>query len=252
MGQLKALIFDVDGTLAETEEYHRRAFNDAFKYFNLPWTWDRELYLELLRVTGGKERILHYQRDYLHVDEMPSEEVKAIHEYKSRRYDDYVGAGAVSLRPGVKRLIMQAMQNGVSLGIATTTSLSNVNALLIHTLGAQSLDYFAAIAAGDMVENKKPAPDIYILALQLLGCQYNEVVAIEDSRNGLLSAHGAKIATVITVSEFSINRDFEEATAVVDHLGDEMQPSQVKSGPVSPSRFLELEWFEQLLRDEAI
>lgn len=247
MAILRGLIFDVDGTLAETEEFHRIAFNDTFAQFNLNWTWDRDLYLDLLRVTGGKERILHYQRSYLHEPEMSVERVKELHEYKSQRYDQYVSQGRVTLRPGIERIIYEALSQDIALAIATTTSLSNVECLLRSTLGDQSLGYFRVIAAGDMVSNKKPSPEIYDLALSLLDMAPDEVVAIEDSRNGLVSALGANIITVITLSEFSLDLNMDGAIAVVDCLGDTQCPSSLIQGRDQNLKILDLDWFRSLV-----
>lgn len=247
MGQLRGLIFDVDGTLAETEEYHRRSFNDAFRKFGIPWSWDHDLYLELLKVTGGKERISHYQSDYMGESQLTPKVIQEIHEYKSARYDEYVSSGAVCLRPGVARLIHEARRENIALAIATTTSLSNVTSLLRFTLGDEAPSYFRVIAAGDMVKKKKPSSEVFDLALTLLELGSDEVVAIEDSNNGLRSSLGAKIATVITMSSFSTNHDFGGAAAVVDCLGDVDEPCHVLSGPAAENSVLNIRWFARLI-----
>jgi beta-phosphoglucomutase-like phosphatase (HAD superfamily) len=167
---LRALIFDVDGTLAETEELHRQAFNQSFAAFGLPWAWDQALYKQLLDVTGGKERIAHFVGD----GSLPAETIAALHADKTQRYAHLVASGGVTLRPGVRRLLSEAEGQGVRLAIATTTSRPNVDALLQATLGRQP---FEVIAAGDEVPAKKPAPDIYRLALHRLGLPPSDCAA---------------------------------------------------------------------------
>ena len=222
MSQLAALIFDVDGTLAETEEVHRRAFNEAFAAAGLDWKWDQNLYRELLEVTGGKERIGHYAARFrpaagrCHVAPM----VAALHRDKTARYTALVAAGEISLRPGVARLLGEARAAGVKLAIATTTSPQNVLALLIATLGPAAPGWFAAIGAGDVVPRKKPAPDIYRWVLDELGIPASAAVAFEDSLNGLRSALAAGIRTVVTPSLYTDGADFSDALMVVADLGE--------------------------------
>ncbi|MGH8675995.1 MAG: HAD family hydrolase, partial [Burkholderiales bacterium] len=160
---LEALIFDVDGTLADTEEAHRRAFNAAFRAHGLDWDWHPALYRELLRVAGGKERILHYigRLDLHETKSRPLEEAAAeIHQTKTRRYTAMVEGGQVPLRAGVARLLAEAREAGFKLAIATTTSAPNVEALITAHFGTRGLELFGVIACGDAVRSKKPAPDI--------------------------------------------------------------------------------------------
>jgi len=214
-----ALIFDVDGTLAETEELHRRAFNETFAAWGLPWHWDRRLYGELLSVAGGKERLAHFLA--AHAPSTTEEiDIAALHAAKTERYAQLIGEGAVSLRPGIARLMAETQAAGARLAIATTTSLANVEALLNATLGREALAAFAAIGAGDMVSAKKPAPDVYLYVLDRLGLPAEECVALEDSRNGLAAARAAGIATVITPSIYTEREDFAGALAVLSDLGE--------------------------------
>ena len=158
---LEALIFDVDGTLAETEEAHRQSFNEAFAVFGLNWIWDKEVYRELLQVTGGKERLRHYIDAWKpHGSEAALAHFAGIYEEKSARYAALVASGAAHARPGVRRLIIEAHERGVRLAIATTSLLGSVEAVLRAILGEKGPSLFAEIAAGDAVANKKPAPDI--------------------------------------------------------------------------------------------
>ena len=215
---IKALIFDVDGTLAETEELHRQAFNESFKEAGLDWHWDRELYARLLEVTGGKERIAHYVDQYGALPALPSAAIAALHADKTARYAEAVASGGLALRPGVARLIIEAASAGVRLAIATTTSRQNVDALLLATLGS---DPFEVIAAGDEVPRKKPAPDIYRLALDRLDLPAAACLAIEDTSNGLRSALDAGLACVVTMSVYGGKGPFPGAAAVVASLDGE-------------------------------
>ena len=192
---IQALIFDVDGTMADTEEAHRTAFNLAFERYRLGWVWSRAEYRELLKVTGGKERIHHYIRSAAGPRRVqaPARVVPAIHAEKTRFYSSVVSDGAVPLRCGVERLLDEALAAGCRLAIASTTTAVNIDALLQSTLGTRGLEMFSVIACGDQVRAKKPAPDIYKLALQHLGLHAEQAVAFEDSRNGLRAAGGRAV-----------------------------------------------------------
>jgi HAD superfamily hydrolase (TIGR01509 family) len=222
---LEAIIFDVDGTLAETEEVHRAAFNAAFREAGLPWHWSQELYGRLLKVTGGKERIHHFidSHGIEPLAESPADAgsaILALHAAKTAHYAALVRDGAMALRPGFHSLIEDARRERVRLAIATTTSLPNVEALLRATIGEQAAGYFEVIAAGDSVANKKPAPDIYLSALAQLGAPASACVAVEDSHNGLRSALAAGITTLIVRNGYTRDEDFSGAALVVDCLAD--------------------------------
>ncbi len=209
---LKALIFDVDGTLAETEELHRAAFNAAFEAAGLPWLWDVPLYAHLLEVTGGKERIVYYQQLAALPDRLDAPAIAALHADKTRRYAALVASGGLTLRPGVRPLLEQAHAAGLRLAIATTTSRPNVEALLA---ACAPLPAFDVIAAGDEVARKKPAPDIYEAALARLGLPAAACLAIEDTQNGVLSAVGAGLRCVVTISVYGGEGPFPAAAAVL-------------------------------------
>jgi len=210
---IKTLIFDVDGTLAETEEYHRRAFNVAFEEFGLDWVWDDALYRDLLKVTGGKERIAHYifrtgaMKDSMDPDGRSL--AFLLHQKKTAIYTEMVRTGAVPLRAGIGDFLCAAAENGIGLAIATTTSLPNIEALLGATLGSQWRRMFPVVAAGDMVVNKKPAPDVYQLAVNLLDQNAEDCIAIEDSRNGVQSALAAGLRVVAVRSDFARDDDLQ-------------------------------------------
>lgn len=222
MNSLQALIFDVDGTLAETErDGHRPAFNTAFAEHGLDWHWDEALYGELLAITGGKERIRHFAEHHAPaVAARPDFDalVKKLHAAKTLHFVRLVDQGALPLRPGIARLIAEARQAGIRLAIATTTSPENVSALLRATLGDAAEKWFEVIGAGDIVPNKKPAPDIYAWVLERLGLPASACLAIEDSENGLKSASTVALPCLVTVSEYTGGQDFSAACAVVEDL----------------------------------
>ncbi len=226
---LEALIFDVDGTLADTErDGHRVAFNLAFEEAGLDWHWDEETYGELLAVTGGKERMKHYleahDRPERH-DADIDQRIRELHAQKTRHYVELMRQSRVPLRPGVQRLLREARESGLRLAIATTTTPQNVTALLSNTLGEDSLDWFEVIGAGDIVPNKKPGPDIYEYVLEKMGLSPDRCLAFEDSRNGILSSRGAGLKTLVTYNGYTADDDFSGAVLVIDHLGDPDRPS---------------------------
>jgi HAD superfamily hydrolase (TIGR01509 family) len=217
----QALIFDVDGTLADTEEAHRLSFNIAFDHFGLGWHWDVDLYRRLLEVTGGKERVAFWINSLAAPPAQEAAWLAAIpqwHAVKTRAYTDLVARGQVPLRAGVADLLIAAHDAGVRLGIATTTTRANIDALLETNLGTRGLGLFDAIACGDVVSEKKPAPDVYLLVLQMLGVSADEAIAFEDSPQGLQAAVGAGLWTVVTSTHWTEGSDFSGAARVVTDL----------------------------------
>jgi HAD superfamily hydrolase (TIGR01509 family) len=237
---LRALIFDVDGTLAETEDLHRQAFNRAFAALDLPWRWDPALYADLLTVMGGKERLSHYI-DTRHPGEAASFHAQApeIHARKTIAYGDLMAETGLPLRPGIARLIAEARAGGLRLAIATTTSRPNVDRLLAANFPASDAP-FAVIAAGDEADRKKPAPDVFLLALDRLGVPASEAVAFEDSAPGIASARAAGLPVLATRSRYTDSHRLDGAFSALSDLGEPGHPHRHLAGLEWPDRVVTL------------
>ena len=221
--RLKALIFDVDGTLADTESAHLAAFNHAFAEQGLDWHWDVALYTSLLEISGGKERMLHYWKQ-VHPDMKDidgsglRDTIDHLHALKTASYEAAVQGGAVQLRPGVLALIQQAHQQGLRLAIATTTSPVNIAVLLRNAIGPDWKDFFIVIEDASTAPKKKPHPQVYVQTLARLGLPSVACLALEDSSNGLRAAVAAGIKTIITPNNFTSHHDFTGALQVLPNL----------------------------------
>jgi beta-phosphoglucomutase-like phosphatase (HAD superfamily) len=231
---LQAVIFDVDGTLADTErDGHRVAFNLAFREAGLDWEWDVPLYGELLAVTGGKERMKRFigqhRRALLARPDLDAM-IAGLHKAKTRHYVRLMEEGGIPPRPGVVRLIRGLQAAGLRLAIATTTSPENIEVLLRTTLAALPPGAFEVIGAGDIVPAKKPAPDIYQWVLREMKLPATAAIAVEDSRNGVLSARAAGLPVVVTQSTYTVGEDFTGAAAVVSDLGEPGRPFTLVQG----------------------
>jgi beta-phosphoglucomutase-like phosphatase (HAD superfamily) len=239
-----ALVFDVDGTLADTEDAHRQAFNRAFGLHGLTWLWDPGLYGELLQVTGGKERIA----GYITLLDVPAAEqlrlkalIPELHAAKTRFYTQLIALGQVRPRTGVRRLMIEARAAGVRLAIASTTSPENIGPLLVASFGPDARQWFTTIASGDIVPNKKPAPDIYRVALAELGIHPQRAVAFEDSAIGVQAAKGAGLFTVATPNIWTRQQDFSRADLVLSSLGDPQCPLDLVDERRLGAKYLDLE-----------
>lgn len=252
MSELKAVLFDVDGTLSETERYgHLVAVNRAFKQAGLDWEWSAELYGELLKVTGSTERIGHYVKtyspEYRHINSNLDELIAEVVKHKNANYKAIAESGEIPLRPGVERVLREIHASDIRMGIATTTTPQNVDALLLGNIGGDVLDWFEVIAAGNIVPDKKPAPDIYTYALEQMGLQPHECLAVEDSENGVRSAVAAGLPVLVTLSEYSTGHDLSGACLIVDEWGSKDTPFNVIAGDAMGHTDLNLNLMKSLL-----
>jgi HAD superfamily hydrolase (TIGR01509 family) len=220
---VKAIIFDCDGVLVDTErDGHRVAFNRAFEALGIDAAWDVPLYGELLKVAGGKERMRAYFDRFGWPEgrsDTQDEMILALHKKKTAIFVELIKSGELALRPGIRRIVEEAAAAGVKLGVCTTSAFESIDGVL-DLLGPELKAKFDFVHAGDVVKKKKPDPEIYELAKQSLGLPVHECIVIEDSRNGLLAATGAGLPTVITTSTYTTEEDFKEAVIVVPELGD--------------------------------
>jgi HAD superfamily hydrolase (TIGR01509 family) len=222
MADIKALIFDQDGVIIDTErDGHRVAFNQTFKEFGYDFEWDVEKYHELLQVSGGKERMRHYlHTEGFGVKVKPEEEddlIKRMHKQKTATFIGLIESGKLPLRPGVKRLMQEAMDMGLTLGVCTTSNERAAHAVAYNILKDIQFDF---VLAGDVVSKKKPDPEIYNLALQKTGLKPEECIVVEDSRNGVLAATAAGMHVVATTNVYTEREDLGEADIIVTCLGD--------------------------------
>lgn len=247
---LQALIFDVDGTLADTErDGHRVAFNQAFTDAGLEWHWSVDQYGQLLKVAGGKERIHFYIQQSCPHWQPPTDLmgfIAELHAAKNQHYQTLLAQGTIPLRPGVERLLREARAEGIRLAIATTSDLPNVIALLEHTLGTDSPHWFKTIAAGDIVSEKKPAPDIYHYALSQLALAPADCLVFEDSEAGCQAACAAGCCPIITVNDYTQDQDFTRALLVIDSLGTPQYPFRILAGSAKPTTYIDISFLKSL------
>lgn len=247
MTQLQALIFDVDGTLANTErDGHRVAFNRAFAAAGLDWHWSIDFYGELLAISGGKERIKFYLDRYQpnFKSNNCTKFITNLHRLKTKYYQQLLSTGAIPLRPGVKRLIAAAREAELRLAIATTSALPNAMALLEQMLAPE---WFEIVAAGDIVPAKKPAPDIYYYVLSQMNLAPENCLVVEDSAHGLQAATAVGIKTIVTLNNYTQNQDFSQATLVLSNLGEATQPMTIIQGSCHNRNYLDIDSLRSLL-----
>ena len=218
---MKALIFDCDGVLVDTErDGHRVAFNRAFAAAGIDAQWSVELYGELLKIAGGKERMTHYfNREGWPKGTAAESLIPQLHKKKTALFKELVASGALPLRPGINRIIDEAHAAGIRLGVCTTSAPESVDGVL-DLMGPERKAKFELVLAGDVVAKKKPDPEIYDLARRTLNLPAADCVVIEDSKNGLRAALGAGMPCLITTSTYTRGEDFTGAARVVPELGD--------------------------------
>jgi HAD superfamily hydrolase (TIGR01509 family) len=220
---MEALIFDCDGVLVDTErDGHRVAFNKAFSQKGIEAEWSVEVYAELLKVAGGKERMRHYFELYGWPDIVEDRDafILDLHKLKTRLFMEIIESGELALRPGIARIVDEAIAEGVKLAVCSTSNERAVTLIVSKLLGPDRKKYFDAIFAGDVVSKKKPDPEIYDLAARNLSLDPGNCVVIEDSRNGFLAARAAGMHCLITTNGYTAKEDFSGADLVVPELGD--------------------------------
>lgn len=256
---MTALIFDCDGVLADTERYgHLPAFNQTFREFGLPVQWSEEEYGRLLQIGGGKERMATLLTPaFVAAARLPEDpdgqaaEVASWHKRKTELYTAMVAEGRLPARPGIRRIVIAAQDAGWKLAVASTSAEASVRAILEHAVGPERAGRFDAVLAGDVVARKKPAPDIYELALERLAVPPDTVLVIEDSRNGLLAARAVGLRCLVTVNGYTEAEDSREAVLVVTSLGDpdgEATTVLANRSPARPGRWVTLEDLETCLQ----
>lgn len=253
---VKALVFDCDGVIADTERFgHLPAFNQTFEQFGLPVHWSEEEYGVKLKIGGGKERMASLltedfvSRAHLPTDaESQQQMLAAWHKQKTAIFKEMVQAGKLPGRPGIARIVREAIANHWKLAVASTSAEASVRAILEHVVGREQAAHFEVLA-GDVVPKKKPSPDIYVLALKHLDVSPSDAIVIEDSRNGLLAAVAAGLRCVVTLSSYTVDEDMHEAIMVVSHLGDPDNPMRViaNRGRATPNADITLRDLEACL-----
>ena len=222
---IRALIFDVDGTLSETEELHRKAFNFVFKKKKIEWYWDFNLYKNLLKIAGGKERIDYYQRNFsTRKKVLTRKEIDKIHQKKTFLYKYWVEQGLLELRPGIKEIITMAKKKKLILAISTSSSFENVDSLIRASFNKKAVKLFDFISTGELVSKKKPYPDLYEMVLKNISVDPSECFALEDSRIGLLSSKAAKIPTIVCPSVYNLGDNFSEADYILESFSYDCLP----------------------------
>lgn len=215
---LKALLWDVDGTLAETErDGHLPAFNQAFEASGLPWRWSAEQYGNLLRITGGRERILHDMAQHRRGPALASDRedlARQLHREKNRRYAEIVEGAGLPWREGVVELLTECREQGIVLAIVTTTSRVNLQALLRARLGQDWAQWFPVQVCGEDVASKKPDPEAYQRALHGLRINPLQALAVEDSPGGAAAARAASVPVIVARSRYFAHAPFEGVTAI--------------------------------------
>ena len=248
--ELRGIIFDVDGTLADTEEIHRLAFNRTFQEFNLDWHWSEEKYVELLSISGGKERMANFGsilRKEFRTEKEFLTLISDMHKRKSTIYRQALSEKKTDLRPGVLRLIDELTKEKISLNIATSSSFENVDTLLKHNLGSEWRKLFDVVESSDTTKEKKPDPAVYKNVLRKSTLNVEQVMAIEDTQNGLIAAVRASLKTIITTHPMTSKNLFEKSCLVIDCMGEPNRPFEVVNGKNFGHNYLNLPLIEKLL-----
>lgn len=248
--KLKALIFDVDGTLAETEEAHRRAFNSAFNKFGFTWEWSPKVYQNLLQVTGGKERMRHFVSSNFPTEtEKFEKDIVELHKFKQERYAEIIRRGEIQLRPGIKRLVLEARTEHLKLAIATTSTMLSIKTLTKSLLSTDAFEWFEAKGCAETVSSRKPDPGVYNYVLDELQVLPQEAIAFEDSEIGLTAAIEAGLAAVVCPSKYLPDENYNGAMTVLSNLGEAGAPTEHLAGLSNDEEYVSINqlkiWFDQ-------
>ncbi len=247
---LSAVLFDVDGTISETEDFHRKSFNEAFKEFNLDWFWDEAIYTELINIGDGKERIEYYiKRAWPEMLEYKNltKYINSIHKVKNEIFKDFVLDSDIKFRPGVLRLINELKEKNVRIAIVSSTTQEDLFTLFKKGLNMDPNSTFDLIAHGGCTENKRPSPEIYEWILEKMRIAPQSCVAIEDSLRGLRSAVNANINVLVTPSIYTKKEDFKEANIVVSSLGEYDEPFKVIQGKVHGNKLVNIDLLNKII-----
>ena len=232
---LESIVFDMDGVLADTEAHgHRVAFNRVFEGFSIPVAWDVPTYGDLLKVSGGKERMRYYFQELGNYPEITDEEIAELHKVKTEEFKKLVRGHALPPRPGTRELLEELSHSDVPFALATTSNEQSANTLLESLFGPDIHHAFTAVLAGDIVKNKKPDPEIYHLAADTLEINPGRSVVVEDTNHGMLAAKAAGFLVCVTVNEYTKDQDFADADIVLSCFGSEEEPCEVIAGPFTP------------------
>lgn len=248
--KLKGIIFDVDGTIADTEEIHRQAFNQTFEEFNINWHWSVEDYKEILFISGGKERFRKFLNQDIELKSTikdPENFISELHKRKSQIYRILLEDDSIELRPGVIRLINEARDTGIKLGIATSSSMANLSTLFYTTMDLEPSELFNSIVTSDTVQVKKPSPAAYECVLAGLGLKAENCIAIEDTQNGNLAALAAGLKTIITTHAYTIDNDFTGASIVTNNLGEPDKAFTLLQGDNFDHSYVDIELLEKIV-----
>ena len=247
---LSAVLFDVDGTISETENFHRKSFNESFKEFNLDWFWDEAIYKELINIGDGKERIEYYiKRAWPEMLEYKNltKYINSIHKVKNEIFKDFIMDSEITFRPGVLRLINELKENDIRIAIVSSTKQEDLLTLFKNGLNMNPNSTFDLIAHGECTKNKRPSPEIYEWILEKLRIAPQSCVAIEDSLRGLKSAVNANINVLVTPSIYTTNENFEEANVVVTSLGEDDKPFEVIKGKTYGNKLVNIDLLNKII-----
>lgn len=247
--KLNAILFDVGGTIAESEEIHRVSFNEAFKEFGLNWYWDEAIYRELVFIGGGKERIKHYiTRAWPEMLKQKNltKYIESVHKIKGQIYEEFLNDSQLKARPGIIRLLKELKNEKIRLAIVSDTTEENLINLFKKGLGINPIEWFEILAHGGCTIQKKPSPDIYLWTLERLKLPPELCLAIEDAPRGVDSAIDAGLKVLVTPSIYTLEEKFEKSSLLLSHLGEPEEPFNVIKGDAFGHSFVDLDLLKKI------